>query len=167
MKKCPNLLSGVPKNRKIRYRDRYWDPGMGKIRFRYRYQALWYRDSGPIPIVSPTPDAYKPHSSNIIFWMVKKSTSTPALSSKQKKNNHRMFHSQGLAILSESRYQSEWQGSAILSESVRNRDTKRPGSGIGIEFCTSLGLSIGLCIEFFYFWVPHSINWDISSYFAL
>ena len=55
MKKCPNLLSGVPKNRKIRYRDRYWDPGMCKIRFRFRYQALWYRDSGPIPIVSPTP----------------------------------------------------------------------------------------------------------------
>ena len=59
------------------------------------------------------------------------------------------------------------QGSAILSESVRNRDTKGPGIGIGIEFCTSLGLSIGLGIEFFYFWVPHSINWDISSYFTL
>ena len=59
------------------------------------------------------------------------------------------------------------QGSAILSESVRNRDTKVPGIGIGIEFCTSLGLSIGLGIEFFYFWVPHSINWDISSYFTL
>ena len=59
------------------------------------------------------------------------------------------------------------QGSAILSESVRNRDTKVPGISIGIEFCTSLGLSIGLGIEFFYFWVPHSINWDISSYFTL
>ena len=59
------------------------------------------------------------------------------------------------------------QGSAILSESVRNRDTKGPGIGIGIEFCTSLGLSIGLGIEFFYFWVPHSINLDISSYFTL
>ena len=59
------------------------------------------------------------------------------------------------------------QGLAILSESVRNRDTKVPGIGIGIEFCPSLGLSIGLGIKFFYFWVPHSINWDISSYFTL
>ena len=50
------------------------------------------------------------------------------------------------------------QGSAILSESVRNRDTKVPGISIGIEFCTSLGLSISLGIKFIFFfgtlWFP-------------
>ena len=34
-----------------------------------------------------------------------------------------------------------YQGSAILSESIRNRDTKVPGISIGIEFCTYLGFS--------------------------
>ena len=58
----------------------------------------------------------------------------------------------------------EMQGSTVLSESVRNRDTKVPGIGIRIKFCTSLNLSIGLGIEFFYFWVPNSINWDIYIY---
>ena len=37
-----------------------------------------------------------------------------------------------------------YQGSAILSESIRNRDTKVPGISIGIEFWTSLALSISL-----------------------
>ena len=46
------------------------------------------------------------------------------------------------------------QGSAILSESVRNCDTKGPGIGIGIEFYTSLGLSISLGIEFSIFGYP-------------
>ena len=32
------------------------------------------------------------------------------------------------------------QGSAIISESVRNRDTKVPGIGIGIEFCSFVSL---------------------------
>ena len=39
------------------------------------------------------------------------------------------------------------QGSAILSESIRNRDSKEPGIGIGIESCTSLGTGIGIGIE--------------------
>ena len=59
------------------------------------------------------------------------------------------------------------QGSAILPVSVRNCDTKVPGISIGIEFCTSLGLSISLGIEFIFFWVPHYEKWEISSIFTL
>ena len=42
---------------------------------------------------------------------------------------------------------SPHQGSAILSESIRNRDSKRPGIGIGIESCPSLGLGVSIGIE--------------------
>ena len=38
------------------------------------------------------------------------------------------------------------QGSGKLSESVRNRYTKAPGIGIGIESCRPLGLNISICI---------------------
>ena len=54
----------------------------------------------------------------------------------------------------------------MLLKSVRNRDTEVPGISIGIEFCTSLGLSISLGIEFIFFWVPQK-KWEISSIFTL
>ena len=39
------------------------------------------------------------------------------------------------------------QGPAILSESIRNRDSKVSGIGIGIESCPSLGIGTSIGIE--------------------